>query len=138
MRKFFSTIPAILLLSACGSMSVGPGDPFYDNPEPDLPITFKLFIDPTNLPCSILAPCNISIGAQTAGDRPPLILATITSESVPAIISTQLPDNNYQLVVNGLPDNFHANFPNGNQISADSGATQSLQISFESGIVYNQ
>lgn len=137
MNKFW-LISSLLLLSACGSMSVGPGDPFYDDPEPDLPITLKLYIDPGNLPCSILNPCDISIGAQTAGDRPVINLATITTQNIPAVIATQLPENNYQLVVTGLPDNYHVNFPNGNQISSDSGSTLSLQIDFESGIVYTQ
>lgn len=138
MTRKFLIICNLIILTACGSMSVGPGDPFYDDDEPDMPINLQLYIDPANLPCSVTTPCNISIGAQSAGDRPIINLATITAESMPGIISTQLPDNNYQLIINGVPNNYHPVFPNGNQIDGFSGETLSLQVRFESGIVYDQ
>lgn len=129
---------AVLTLFGCGTMGgAASGDP-YDEDEPDYPITLKLFVDPSQLNCSVIKPCNINIGVKPSDGRPVIPVTSITTQNVAAIIETQLPDNNYLLTVNGLAANYHPVFADGNQIDGYSGANIALQLAFESGIEYQQ
>lgn len=137
MKKFI-LLSLAMILTGCGNMSVEPADPFDDDTEPDLPMNSEVYVDPSGLNCSVLNPCNIQIELTPSDGRQPLILGAITTSIAAGIIQTQVPAGYYNLNVTGLPDNYHPVYPNGNTISNEPGRTVVLQVSFESGVEYQQ
>ncbi len=126
-----------IILASCGSMSVGPVNPYDDDPLPNQPMTIKAIVDPTLLQCSILAPCNVKIFLVPASGLPNIILDEITIQNIPQSITINVQPDDYMIDVKGLSEQFHPVFPDGYMIANEPGVT-GIAINFESGTEYVQ
>lgn len=136
LKKIF-ILTSCVYLTACGSMSVGPVDPYDDFPLVNEPMTIKTFIDPSTLNCSVIAPCNVKVFLIPSDGTANLTVCEITTQSTPTIITTNVDPDDYMLSVSGLANNYHPVYQDGNMIANEPGVT-GMSISFESGIEYQQ